>query len=99
MSASLSRPNLPARRWALLVFLGIAGPLLVPIAAYVAGGRVAGPYPGARGLASYLGAIYADALQGGILALAIVLGPLLVALAWALRRSLVRGIARKPGDE
>jgi hypothetical protein len=99
MSGVLTRLKLPARRWALLLFLGIAGPLLLPVAAYVAGGRVVGPYPGSRGLASYLGDIYAEALQGSVLALAIVLGPLLVALAWALRRQLLRPSSRTAGNE
>jgi hypothetical protein len=90
MSATPRSPIVARSRWLLLLFLGVAGPLILPVAAYVAGGRIVGPYAGARGLETYLGAIYADALRGGVLALAIVLGPLLVALAWSLRRSVLR---------
>lgn len=95
MSAAPGRPTIPPSRWPLLLFLGVAGPLLVPVAAYVAGGRIVGPYAGARGLESYLGAIYADALRGRLLALAIVLGPLLVAIGWSVRSAYLRRRARK----
>lgn len=95
MSTAPGRPVIPLSRWSLLLFLGVAGPLLVPVAAYVAGRRIAGPYAGARGLESYLGTIYADALRGNPLALAIVLGPLLVAITWSARGAYVRRRARR----
>jgi len=87
-----------ARRLALLLLVAASGPLLLPVAAYVAGGRLIGPYAGARGLASYLESIYGAALAGGPLALAVVLGPVLVVLAWSLRRRLLQRLAGPESD-
>ncbi|MBM4197186.1 MAG: hypothetical protein FJ197_08845 [Gammaproteobacteria bacterium] len=69
--------------------LVVAGLLVVPVLAYIVGGQVFGNYSGSRGLASYLGSLYADAAAGKLLALALLLSPLLVALAWSLRRTLL----------
>jgi len=72
--------------WGTLLLLGCVA---LPIVAYVGGGRLAGPYAGPRGLASYLGAIYQDAGRGSPLALALLFGPLLCAVVWALRSLLL----------
>ena len=74
----------------LLAMALLAGILLVPVAAYVWGGRLAGPYAGPRGLASYLGALYADAAQGRLLAWLVLAGPLLAVGVWPLRAFLLR---------
>ena len=68
----------------------LAGIVLVPMAAYVWGGRLAGPYAGTRGLASYLGALYADAAQGRLLAWLVLAGPVLAVGVWPLRSFLLR---------
>jgi len=47
--------------WVQLLFLS---GVLVPIAAYVVGQWVIGPYEGNFGLAGYFFSIYSDALQG-----------------------------------
>lgn len=72
-------------RWALLLAL-LAGALLLPAAAYVAGGALIGPYEGKRGLASYLGTLYRDAGQGRLPALLVLLGPAAAVLVWRLRK-------------
>lgn len=87
-----------ARRLPLLLLVAASGPLLLPVAAYVAGGRLVGPYAGSRGLASYLESIYGDALAGGALALAVVLGPVLIVVAWSLRRRLLQRFAANESD-
>jgi hypothetical protein len=74
----------------LFMVLAAAGAVLVPVAAYVAGGRLVGPYAGPRGLASYLGSIYADAFSGRPQALLLLLGPLLCMGIWELRGWLCR---------
>jgi hypothetical protein len=71
--------------WILFIALIVVGFVAVPVGAYVAGGRLAGPYAGPRGLASFLGAIYADAVRGRLLALTLLLGPLLAVSVWPLR--------------
>lgn len=81
---------MPRSRWIFLAALGVAGCLVLPIVGYVIGGRLAGPYGGARGLASYLGSIYVDAGRGKPLALALLAGPLLCAGVWIVRAWLLR---------
>lgn len=68
--------------WVWLLVLLLFAFVVLPIAAYVAGGAMAGPYSGPRGLASYLQHIYADAASGRPLALALLFGPVLAALVW-----------------
>jgi hypothetical protein len=80
-----------ASHWTLVVVLLLfTGVVLIPIATYVTGGRVVGPYAGTRGLASYLGSVYADAARGRPLALALLFGPLLAVMVWPLRAWLLR---------
>ena len=67
---------------ALLLALGL---LALPVTAYLAAGQVVGPYEGPRGLASYLGAIYGDALSGHAPALIMLFSPCLIALLWVAR--------------
>lgn len=57
----------------------------MPVITYMVGGHLVGRYAGPRGLASYLGAIYADAGRGNPLALALLVGPVLCAGVWLLR--------------
>lgn len=68
--------------------------LLLPVAAYLAGKRLVGSYGGSRGLASYLGAIYGDAADGTAPALVLLLAPLLIAVIWGLRATLLKRFAR-----
>lgn len=72
-------------RWALLLLALFIGTVLLPVSAYLAGGRVIGPYEGTRGLASYLGAIYQDAGRGRVPALLVLFGPAASLLVWYLR--------------
>lgn len=85
-------------RWILLLLSLFAGCVLLPVAAYVVGGRLAGPYAGSRGLASYFGAIYADAARGQPVALLMILGPTLCLGVWGLRTWLLRSVMR-PASE
>lgn len=73
--------------WVGIILLGCVA---LPIAAYVIGGRLAGPYAGPRGLASYLGAVYQDAARGRPLAIALLFGPLLCVAVWPLRSLLLK---------
>jgi hypothetical protein len=77
-------------RIALPVLALVAGLVLLPTAAYVWGGRLAGPYAGPRGLASYLGSLYGDAGQGRLLAWLVLAGPPLAIAVWPLRSWLLR---------
>lgn len=86
------------RSWILLAVLLAAGLVVFPVAAYVIGGRVVGPYAGPRGLASYLGAIYADAGRGSPLALLMLAGPLVGLGAWPVRSWLLRRAGQEPAD-
>lgn len=74
--------------------LALAGGLLLPVAAYLAGKRLIGAYEGKLGLSDYLGSIYAGAAQGELLAWWLLLTPALVALLWYL---LLR-LGRRPAD-
>lgn len=84
-------------RWALLLAL-LAGALLLPAAAYVAGGALIGPYEGKRGLATYLGTLYHAAGQGRLPALLVLLGPAASMLVWRLRKAILHwgSAARTP---
>jgi hypothetical protein len=84
----LDRPgwfHMTRRHWSLLATSLLSGALLLPVTAYIAAGRIIGPYAGTRGLASYLGAIYLDASQGKPLALLILVAPTLCLGLWMLR--------------
>ena len=85
--------------WILLAALVLAGGAVLPVIAYVIGGRLVGPYAGPRGLASYLGAIYTDAGSGHSLALALLAGPLLSVGAWRLRSWLLHRRGGEPEVE
>ena len=80
-------------RWIVLAALVLAGCVIVPVLAYVAGGRLVGPYAGPRGLASYLGAIYGDAGRGNLLALALLAGPVVCAGVWMVRSWLLKRLS------
>ena len=72
-------------RWLLLfTALGLAGALLVPAVAYVAGKRLIGAYEGKLGFLDYADSIHAAASRGEPLAWLIVLSPMLVWLVWYL---------------
>ena len=65
-----------------LLALLVTGTTVIPVAAYLVGHTVIGPYEGDYGLAGYLGSIYLAAWQGKKAALIIMLAPVLVAGAW-----------------
>jgi hypothetical protein len=69
----------------LWLVLALAGGFLLAVVAYWTGTRLIGPFAGARGLATFLGNIYADAGKGSPLALALLAGPLAIGLVWKLR--------------
>ncbi len=73
------------RRLIWILGLLVTGGIVLPLAAYLIGTRLAGPFAGTRGFASYLGAILADAAAGRPLALLLILGPLACAFVWTLR--------------
>ncbi len=78
-------------RWLLLfTVLGLAGALLVPAIAYVAGKRLIGSYEGKLGFIDYADSIYAAASRGEVLAWLILLSPMLVWLVWYLLLRLQR---------
>lgn len=79
--------------WLLFAALG-AGWLVLPVLAYLAGRRVIGPYPGERGLSSYLSSIYVAAAEGRLLALALVFAPMVLVLTWTLYIRLARYLTR-----
>jgi hypothetical protein len=80
-----------ARHWlAAGVVLLCVGMFVMPVAAYLAGANLAGEYQGPRGLASYMGAIYADAARGRLPALLLLCGPLLAVAIWPLRAWILR---------
>jgi hypothetical protein len=85
------------RRWILWGACLLAGALFLPVAAYIIGGRMIGPYEGPRGMASYLGAIYGDVGRGQPLALILVFGPAACLAAWSLRGWLTRRLT-PPAD-
>ena len=86
-------------RWILVLISLLVGALALPVAAYVIGGRIIGPYQGARGLGSYLGAIYTDIGRGQPFALIMVLAPALCLTIWSLRTWLSSRLAgRGPAD-
>lgn len=72
------------RRLLLFTLLGLAGALLVPAIAYVAGKRLIGSYEGKLGFIDYADSIYAAASRGEVLAWLILLSPMLVWLVWYL---------------
>ncbi|MCC7330116.1 MAG: hypothetical protein IT484_08195 [Gammaproteobacteria bacterium] len=74
----------PTRTLAWLALVATGG-LLLPVAAYWAGTRIIGPYAGTRGLATFIEALYHDAAGGSPLALALLAGPVLIAILWKLR--------------
>jgi len=87
----------------LWLLLGLLAGFLLAVLAYWAGTRVIGPFAGTRGLATFLGNIYADAGGGSPLALALVAGPLAIGLAWkwrgwGLRRCRARRARQAGGD-
>ncbi|MCC7258228.1 MAG: hypothetical protein IT486_07630 [Gammaproteobacteria bacterium] len=84
-------------RWLLAGTAAIGGMLVLPVLGYVAGGRLVGPYAGPRGLASYLGSIYGDALAGHPLALMLVLAPGAIVGVWLLRAGVLHRM-REPAS-
>ncbi len=68
----------------LAVGLAFTGCFVLPVASYMTGKRVIGPYEGKLGLSDYLGSIYAAAGRGEPLAWWLLLSPVLVAGTWYL---------------
>lgn len=81
-----------------MVLAVFIGSVLLPVLAYVIGGRLVGPYPGTRGLGSFLEAIYADAASGSLLAFCLLLGPAICVASWALRAVLLSFMHRPDED-
>lgn len=85
-------------RWLLLLAgLGLAGALLVPAVAYMAGKRLIGAYEGKLGFMDYADSIYAAASRGELLAWLILLSPALVWLVWFLILRLQRRLLAATG--
>ncbi|MFZ1625481.1 MAG: hypothetical protein WAU48_11990 [Gammaproteobacteria bacterium] len=85
-------------RWLLLFTgLGVAGALLVPVFAYVAGKRLIGAYEGKLGFMDYADSIYTAAGRGEALAWLILLSPMLVWLVWYLILRLQRRLLAADG--
>jgi len=87
------------KRLAWIAVLLLVGGVLLPMGAYLLGTRLAGPFSGPRGLASYLGTIYADAAAGRPLALLLILGPLCCAAIWTVHHRYWRRRRASTGDE
>lgn len=85
--------HVPRSLWMPLAAL-VIGMLLLPIAAYVAGTHAIASYEGEHGLASYFGAIYAGAARARPMAVAVILGPLLVVAIWKMNAWVWRHTAR-----
>jgi hypothetical protein len=81
-----------------IIAMLLIGGLVTPLAAYIGGSRLAGPYAGPRGFASYLEVIYADAARGQPLALLILLAPLSCWAVWMLRARVQRYLAAHEDD-
>lgn len=100
MSAT-ARPWRPWRWFWSVLGAGLAGGLLLPAAAYVAGKRVIGAYEGDFGVADYLASIYAGAARGEPQAFALLLAPLGLLACWTTVawgwRKLGQGRARPRG--
>ena len=83
--------NKPRARSAILLSgLALAGALLVPLAVYLFGSTLMGPYEGDGGLVGFLATVYADLLRGRPGALALVLSPTVFFALWWLIFRLVR---------
>jgi len=67
------------RRWLLMLALSI---LLVPIAVFLGGQLLAGPYAGEGGIFGMMWNIYRDALSGHLSAWILLLAPVLLFLIW-----------------
>ncbi|MEZ5565840.1 MAG: hypothetical protein R3F24_10120 [Gammaproteobacteria bacterium] len=67
-----------------LVLLALTGGLVLPIAGYMTGKHVIGPYEGKLGLSDYVGSIYEAAGRGEVLAWWLMLSPIVIALLWYL---------------
>jgi hypothetical protein len=68
--------------WSVLA-AGLAGGLLLPAGAYLAGKRVIGAYEGQNGVADYIGSIYTGAGHGEPQAFALLLAPVALLGCWA----------------
>jgi hypothetical protein len=94
----MRNPFMAFIRWLLLfTVLGVAGTVLVPAAAYVAGKRLIGAYEGKLGFMDYAGSIYAAAGRGELLAWLILLSPSLVWLVWSILLRLQRRLLAASG--
>lgn len=73
----------PGRRTALtLLILCLAGALLAPVAVYLFGSTVMGPYEGDGGIGSFTAGVFAAAADGKPGALALLLSPAALVLTW-----------------
>ena len=83
------------RKWlSIALSLALAGFVILPAFAYMAGFVLTGPYEGEYGVIGYLGSIYADVLAGKWAASVLVATPALIVIVWyiviRLRSSLLK---------
>jgi hypothetical protein len=71
--------NLEPRRWALFTLFSL---LLIPIAVFLGGWFLAGPYEGNAGVFGLTGSIYGDAIAGKPSALVLLAAPVLLIIIW-----------------
>jgi hypothetical protein len=60
----------------------LAGIYLLPLAIYMVGQLLAGPYEGS-GVVGYIGSIYRAALDGKLAAWSLILSPALIVIVWS----------------
>ena len=69
------------KHWLSILLLCLIG---VPVAVYLVGGLIVGPYEGEGGILGMVGTIYADALTGHLSAWVLLSSPLLLVAIWML---------------
>lgn len=95
MADSPTRPRPRQRPWRwfwTVVAALLAGGIALPAGAYLAGKRFIGPYEDSRGVAGYVGNIWAGALAAEPQAWAVLLAPLGLVACWVI---VARGLGRK----
>ncbi len=70
------------RSTVILLGLCLLAALLAPVAVYLFGSAVMGPYEGTGGLGGFVGQVYSQAFAGKTSALALMLSPALALLTW-----------------
>lgn len=86
-----TRPLRPWRWFWTATAGGLAGGLVLPAAAYLAGQRFIGAYEGSRGVAGYVGSLWQGVLAAEPLAWAVLLAPGGLGACWL---AVARGLRR-----